>query len=70
MVTERVELGRKNELCALGWFSEKAWRDFFGRPAGGYATVESEASYLSRHRLFLEGEEEALQGPPQPTLVE
>ena len=70
VVIEQLEPARKNELRALGWFSEKAWRDFFGRPAAEYAETASEASYLSRHRFFLEGEEAAIQGPPEPTLVE
>ena len=69
LVTEQLEPARKNELQALGWFSEKAWRDFFGRPAGDYAETESEASCLSRHRLFLPGEEEAMRGPLPPKLV-
>ncbi len=70
VVVEQLEPARKNELCAIGWFSEKAWRDFFGCPAGAYVEAESEASYLSRHRFFLEGEATAIQGPPEPTLVE
>ena len=70
VVTEQLEPARKNELQALGWFAEKAWRDFFGRPAGDYVVTESESAYLSRHRLFLEGEELATGGPPRPTLVE
>jgi hypothetical protein len=70
VVVEQLEPDRKNELRALGWFAEKAWRDFFGCPAGDYAAAESESAYLSRHRLFLEGEELAMRGPPRPTLVE
>ena len=70
MVTEQLEPARENELQALGWFAEKAWRAFFGCPAGDYAETESESAYLSRHRLFLEGEELAMRGPPRPTLVE
>ena len=70
VVIEQLEPARKNELRALGWFAETAWRDFFGQPAGGYAKTEAEATYLARHRLFLEGEEEALRGRSQPTLVD
>ena len=70
VVIEQLEPARKNELRALGWFAEPAWRAFFGRPAGDYAETESEASYLSRHKFFLEGEATAIQGPPEPTLVE
>ena len=70
MVTGGLELARKNELRALGLLSEKALRDFFGRPAWDYAAAESESAYLLRHRLFLEGEESAMRGPPPPTLAE
>ena len=70
VVVEQLEPGRKNELSGLGWFCEKAWKDFFGRPAGDYAKTESESSYLLRHRLFLPGEESSMRGPPEPKLVE
>ena len=70
LIVEPLESGRKNELSAIGWFCEKAWRGFFGRPGGDYVETESEASYLSRHRLFFEGEEAATRGPPEPKLVE
>lgn len=70
VIVDKLEPGRKNELGALGWFVEKVWRDFFGRPAGDYAETETESSYLLRHRLFLEGEEAAMQGPPPPALLE
>lgn len=69
-VAVRLDPAKKNELRALGWFSEKAWRDFFGRSAADYAETESEASYLLRHGLFLAGEEAATEGPPGPALVE
>ena len=70
-ITGQLDPEKKNELRAIGWFTEKAWRDFFGRPAADYAETESESAYLSRHRLLLaEEEEEAMQGPPQPTLVD
>ena len=69
VIVEQLEPARKNELRALGWFCEKSWRDFRGNPAGAYAGTESESSYLSRHRLFFEGEESSLRGPPEPKLV-
>jgi len=61
---------RQPELRALGWGTEEAWRAFYGRPWGSYLDVESERAYLSRHRLFLEGEEAALRGPQGPQAVD
>ena len=67
-LSERLESVKKNELRVRGWFSETAWRAFFGCPAAGYVATEGEAAYLSRHRLFLPGEEKAMQGSPGPAL--
>lgn len=71
VLIEELEPSKRSELQALGWFREKSWRGFFGRPAGDYAECETEGAYLLRHKLFIEGEEKALlQGPPGPTLVD
>lgn len=57
---------KRNELRALGWFREPAWRSNFGDPVGGYLPVESESAYLSRHRLELPPERDREPAGPRP----
>lgn len=53
----------KAELRALGWFTDAAWRDFFGDPTGGHLKVESEGNYLARHGLERPEDNPPLPGP-------
>lgn len=63
-----ADAARLAELRAVGWGTEAVWRWEFGKPYGGYVEHEPERAYLSRHGLFLEGEEDMLS--PSPQVVE